>query len=1023
MNDVLQRLAETPASRRAIGAFQLVEQLGKGGFAPVWLAKEIYGATELRTVAIKLFAATGGTETNAERIAEEARALCQVEHPNVVRFHSMFHDAQLGVVGLVMEHVHGIALDRRLEALAEGQRLALDDVIAVGAAIASALAAVHQAGLVHRDVKPANVIDAGGVYKLIDFGIAATRHQEPKTRPAKTVVLDDLPLASAGTNASTLATDAVDAITGTIGYIDPQCLSRMVPATASSDLYALGATLYECLTGGVPAAIAARADGTRGLKGEVLDGRAQPPPVAEIARVPSPLASIVDALVQADPVRRPKSAEAVAWELERIRRELAGRARPLPPESVGPFRGLGRFEEADRDVYFGRGVELAAAIETLRSRGLVALVGPSGSGKSSLARAGVLPAIADGALGKWPKQWDAVVTAPGAEPKTALSAALGHYVEDAGSRSPEAIVVALAERAQTTGRGIVVLVDQLEELVTQSSVEGRRYAAQLLAAMGAQTAPGVRCVVAARRDLLDALLALEGLGRVLTRGTVLVAPMTDATWGDVIDQALDAYGYRLESDAMRADLHAQLEGTASAMPLVQFALTELWARRDSEQKMIPRAALDAIGGIAGALERHAESSVARYAGESAGALEAIREVLLALTTPQGTRRTRTRDELTRDGSHPLSRAVLERLEAKRLVIAEAEGVTLAHEALLTQWARLAAWIAEAREDRVLAETIERDAREWSKGREPERLWKKRRLTAALDLVKRATVPLSDDSKEFIELARRAERRAKALPIAGLVTALVVVIGIVFFTFYARTLRLERNHALNAEMETRAALDAAQRARAEAQQARQEAEEARRQAEEAQMKAAEAAAKFHAELSDLEERIKNTLSADELRKLAMQVAQRAAETRPSGLSETGGGRGEGIGLGGAPSSALSSSAPPKAGGAPKMAPGPVSVSGGLKADVVVRIVRQQFGRFRLCYDAGLRMNRATQGRVVVRFVIGGNGSVSAASDGGSTISDPNVIACVVRGFQSMTFPQPEDGGVVTASFAIDFAPGE
>jgi len=135
------------------------------------------------------------------------------------------------------------------------------------------------------------------------------------------------------------------------------------------------------------------------VRADVLDGRAPAPPVATLASAtPASLAELVDALLSPTRAGRPSSAEWVAIRLEQIRRELGGSSRRLPPDHVGPFRGLGRFEAVDRDVYFGRSSEVAAALETLRGRGLVALLGPSGSGKSSLARAGVLPAVhaADG---------------------------------------------------------------------------------------------------------------------------------------------------------------------------------------------------------------------------------------------------------------------------------------------------------------------------------------------------------------------------------------------------------------------------------------------------------------------------------------------------------------------------------------------------------------------------------------------------------------------------------------------------
>src|SRR5262249_2593839 len=104
-----------PAERR-LGPFLLIEQLGHGGFAPVWLAREIYGATELRAAAVKLFALQrsqrgrgkgSGAELVRDRIVAEARALCQVEHPNVVRFYSIAIEEDSGVLGLAMEHVAG----------------------------------------------------------------------------------------------------------------------------------------------------------------------------------------------------------------------------------------------------------------------------------------------------------------------------------------------------------------------------------------------------------------------------------------------------------------------------------------------------------------------------------------------------------------------------------------------------------------------------------------------------------------------------------------------------------------------------------------------------------------------------------------------------------------------------------------------------------------------------------------------------------------------------------------------------
>ncbi len=497
------------------------------------------------------------------------------------------------------------------------------------------------------------------MYKLIDFGIAAIDERSaPRARagagraeragmPLERESLRELTQdVTRPIEAGEGATSGSPGLFGTIGYIDPVVFATGAGATAASDLYALGATLFECLTGRLPA----QSPGGDGLLNAVLDGRRPAAPVGELApEAPELLARLVDALLAPERAARPRSAEQVAIELLRIQAELAGPSRALPPEDIGPFRGLGRFGEKDRDVYFGRSSEIAATIEAVRTRGLVALVGPSGSGKSSLARAGVLPRVAEGALGGWPGAWDAVITEPGHDPRAAIGAALAGVVEGAGALGPEALAQALVERARATERGLVILVDQLDELATLAGGPSRAWAIELLGQLAEPALPGVRVIVTLRRDLLDPLLALAGLGKALIRGSVLLEPMTESAWGAVIDQGLGAYGYALEDEALREEILADVRRMSSAMPLVQFALTELWDRRDQEAKRITRAGVAAIGGVAGALERHAEATLAELGAEVRGAEEGARALLLALTTPRGTRENRSRAELRAGG--------------------------------------------------------------------------------------------------------------------------------------------------------------------------------------------------------------------------------------------------------------------------------------------------------------------------------------------------------------------------------------
>ena len=97
-----------------------------------------------------------------------------------------------------------------------------------------------------------------------------------------------------------------------------------------------------------------------------------------------------------------------------------------------------------------------------------------------------------------------------------------------------------------------------------------------------------------------------------------------------------------------------------------------------------------------------------------------------------------------------------------------------------------------------------------------------------------------------------------------------------------------------------------------------------------------------------------------------------------------------------------------------------VSGRLPAEIVQRVVRQNFGRFRLCYENGLRANPTLEGRITVRFVIGRDGAVSSVENAGSDLPDPTIAGCVIRSFYGISFPQPE-GGVVFVTYPIVFSP--
>lgn len=787
---VLSALLERPDGLRTLGPFRLVRPLGRGGFAPVWLAMETHGEVELRLAAVKLFALQGAGEGNEQRlqVLQEAQALCRVEHPNIVRFYALPADSALGVMGLAMEYVAGTALDVRLASV---RKLAIRDVIAIGISIASALAAVHRVGLVHRDVKPANVVEAGGVYKLIDFGISAA--DSPIAESADVVELDGLPLAPSRTLNAIVGAQRNRRISGTVGYIDPVVVAGEGQATPASDLYGLGALLFECATGRLPAA----GEVAEGLDQRVIEGTKRPPSVLSLVEVPPLLAQTIDSLLDPEPARRPASAEGVTAMLHAAQMALGADDVPLPGEDVGPFRGLGRFEGHDRTVYFGRMTEVARALDLLRSRGLVALVGASGSGKSSLGRAGLLPAVEAGSLGPWPKRWRSVVLEPGEAPSTALSVAL-KAIGVASTGSPLEVVERLSEDVAKRDEGVVLFVDQCEELVTVADETSVAHFVEVISLLAERGHVGIKVVVGVRRDILDSVLGLGRLGSIVARGILLVEPLTAASWEAVVEQSLGAYGYSFEDEALRKEVNAALASDPTSMPLLQFALSELWRERDRDRKLITRDAYRKLGGVSGALERHADKTILAM---GAGRLESARRVLLALTTAAGTRRARKTDELVHDDAQAVE--VVRVLEDARIVVRDGAYATLAHEALLGRWDRLRGWVAEARGERAIAEEAEADARRWEVDQDATLLWRKARLSAARQLMDSGAVALSAGGKAFLRAGMANERRGRAALASGL--ALLALVTIVFAVGYIHSVGVEQEKtakALRQEQDTR-----------------------------------------------------------------------------------------------------------------------------------------------------------------------------------------------------------------------------
>jgi serine/threonine protein kinase/formylglycine-generating enzyme required for sulfatase activity len=779
--------------------FRLVRSLGDGAMGQVYLAHD----TLLdRPVAVKFVRAAADPAARA-RVLDEARAIARLQHPNVVAIYRVAEVA--GHPYLVSEYVPGRALHELPRPMP--WRAVLDIAIDV----ARGLAAAHRRGVLHRDVKPANAILADdGRAKLLDFGLAtiADRGASDDSAVARApasgaagspghAAVDQAALMTDSTLSLTDpsvtlgdASGPVVQVVGTPVYMAPE-VWRGEPATRRSDLYSLGILLYELLAGTAPY----RDVGLTQLP-DVIQHR-NIPRLADVAPGVEPaLAAIIDRLVERDPRARFASADALLVALEDT---------AVPPAAAGdpggnPYRGLAAFESAHASVFFGRRIEVRELVDRVQLEPFVVVGGDSGTGKSSLCRAGVLPWLAEHG------GWSCVEVVPSRNPVRALAAALAPWTGDDEAALAEQLrhdpdAVARAIRRHAAGHAssphrLLVFVDQLEELLTLSAPREARVVAAAIAALAVRS-PSLRVLATARSDFLSRLAMLPGLGDEMARGLYFLRPLGGDQIREAIVRPAAARGAVYESEVLVEELVAHAEHAPGGLPLLQFTLAELWDARDVSGRTIRAASLAALGGVAGALARHADRLLD---GLRADEREAARRILLRLVTGQGTRTRRPKAELLSDGAaRDDERTALEALIRGRIVVAsnaQDGAYEIAHEALLTGWSTLRSWLTRDAADHAVRDRIEQAAAAWDRmDRGRDLLWGRRQLAEVRELDRAG---LASRETAFLAASTRVLHARRAVGVGG---AAALAIGAVIVGL---AVRARARHELEAMVDDRAA---------------------------------------------------------------------------------------------------------------------------------------------------------------------------------------------------------------------------
>ena len=745
--------------------------LGSGRVGKVYLAQD---AVLARPVAVKFIAEMEPDSATRQRFLLEARAVARIHHPNVIAIYRVGELDQKPYI--ITEFVRGQTLDKL------DRPLARDQLLPIAVALARGLAAAHRRGVVHGDIKPGNAIQSeDGITKLLDFGLAA--------------MVEDSGGFAGGTQPG--ATRGAAGISGTPDYMAPE-IWLGEPADRRSDVYSLGAVIYEMATGHTPFHdIASMSDLMR-----VVQER-DAPSLAGAPGVDPRLAAVVDRCLARDAERRFASADELRDALENL--ERTGAVAQMP--GGNPYRGLRAFESDHRALFFGRAQEIGTVIDRLRAESFVLVTGGSGSGKSSLCRAGVLPAAGDGALGGG-RTWTSVQLLPGRRPMRALAGALASALDIDETAASELLIDRTAMRDALRAslgeeRGLVLFVDQLEELLTLADAEEASATERALARLSTGV-PGLRLLAAARSDFLGRLAALPALGDDLQRALFFLRPLGPDRIREVIAGPAQATGIGFESESLVDQLVDTTGEAEGSLPLLQFALAELWEARDVERGLITAAELEAMGGVAGALSRHADQVVGSL---PPGQAAAAQRILTRLVTAEGTRARRSEAELT--GGDASARATLDILVRGRLLVAhegdEGSAYELAHEVLLRGWATLRRWLIEDADQHLVRERVEQAAAEWQRlNRSRDALWGARQLD---EITRVRQEDLGEIERGFLDLSRRALTRRRWTR-RGLVAAAPLAVVLIYVGVQAQNRIAVAGRVASRSAQARVVLEAA-----------------------------------------------------------------------------------------------------------------------------------------------------------------------------------------------------------------------
>lgn len=437
--------------------------------------------------------------------------------------------------------------------------------------------------------------------------------------------------------------------------------------------------------------------------------------------------------------------------------------------AICPFKGLDYFKKDDAGIFFGREDLINRLVKHVYNNSFLAIVGASGSGKSSVVHAGLIPAIERGhqvdntLRPKDSEFWTVCVTTPKDHPLDALATALTpkhesiNYTTDlrkALESNPLSLRLQVRKILnESESEHLLLVIDQFEELFKCSESERQKFLDCIFASVDLEVYGATIVIIVLRADFYNRCLSYDPLRALLEQKQIIVGKMSNDDLRQTIEKPAAYYSVKIEQGLTEEMLH-DIGNEPGALPLLSYALLETWKRRDKERNMLTIAGYIQAGRVQGAIANSANEVFNNQLSE--GQKKTTRNIFLSLMesseeAPPTRKRADLNDLISHTDNEKDARQILYMLVGKRLLTVSSERnevfVEISHEALLHEWRILDDWLAEFHDQLRLRRILNRDALEWqATGKNPSYLYTDDKLNKVSGVFYKTNYPNEQESE-------------------------------------------------------------------------------------------------------------------------------------------------------------------------------------------------------------------------------------------------------------------------------------